>query len=424
MTAPSDRSAPGVRLSLFAAPNGASVAPLDLGGRLVGFTYEDSDDKADKLTLELDNFDLARFDREELFGGALLEASWGYPSVMAPPRRAVVKSVKGFTTLTVEAQALSALLNQRATTRRFEGATRAEVVRQVAAEYGYAGALLDVEETHERYDVLSQAAETDARFLKRLAEREHFVFYVDAQGLHFHRRRQESPPARVFTWYAGPASGDVLSVRVESDLARRVGATRVRGRDPLRKETLDASSNAASAPRATLSDVVEVVDPETGATALQARNATANVAPTSASSAGRAKREADARFVKAEREAVKLSLQVVGDPTLAAKTVVEVRGISALLSGKYYVLAVKHTLGGSGYVCDLVLTRDGKGAPAAAEGRGRPQGGAKNPHAAPVPGDGAMQEFDAVDLETGAPETQYRAAGKPPGAGDPEGARR
>ncbi|HEU4406557.1 MAG TPA: contractile injection system protein, VgrG/Pvc8 family [Polyangiaceae bacterium] len=424
MTEPFDRSAPGVRLSLVAAPNAASVAPLDLGGRLVGFTYEDSDEKADKLTLELDNFDLALFDREELFGGALLEASWGYPGVMAPPRRAVVKSVKGFTTLTVEAQALSALMNKRAKTRRFEGATRADVVRQVAAEYGYAGGLLDVEDTGERYDVVNQAGETDARFLKRLAEREHFQFYVDAGGLHFHRRRQEAPPARVFTWYVGPGSGEVLSVRVESDLARRVGAARVRGRDPLRKETLDASSNAASAPRATLGDVVEVVDPETGATALQQRNATANVAPTSASSAGRAQREADARFVKAERDAVKLSLQVVGDPTLAAKTVVEVRGISALLSGKYYVREVKHTLGGGGYVCDLTLTRDGKGTPAGAEGRGRPQGGAKNAYPTPAPGDGSMQAFETIDPETGASVTQYHAAGKPPGAGDPEGERR
>ncbi|HEU4533006.1 MAG TPA: contractile injection system protein, VgrG/Pvc8 family [Polyangiaceae bacterium] len=421
---PFDRSAPGVRLSLLADARGSSLAPLDLGGRLVGFTFEDSDEKADKLTLELDNFDLALFDREELFGGALLEASWGYPGWMAPPRRAVVKSVKGFTALTLEAQALSALMNQHARARRFENATRAEVVRLVAAEHGYVGATLDVEDTRERYGVVNQAGETDARFLKRLAEREHFVFYVDALGLHFHRRRQEAAPTRVFTWYAGPGSGEVLSVRVESDLARRVGAARVRGRDPLRKETLDASSNATSAPRATLGDIVEVVDPETGATALQTRNATANVAPTSASSAGRARREADARFVKAEREAVKLSLQVVGDPTLAAKTVVEVRGLSALLSGKYYVRAVKHVVNGSGYACDLTLTRDGKGAPAAADGRGRPQGGAKNPHAAPAPGDGSLQEFETVDPETGASMTSYRAGGKPPGAGDPEGTRR
>jgi hypothetical protein len=35
-----------------------------------------------------------------------------------------------------------------------------------------------------------------------------------------------------------------------------------------------------------------------------------------------------------------------------------------------------------------------------------------------------MQAFETVDPETGASVTQYRAASKPPGAGDPEGTRR
>ena len=54
-------------------------------------------------------------------------------------------------------------------------------------------------------------------------------------------------------------------------------------------------------------------------------------------------------------------MKVVGDPTLHAKSIVEVRGISGLLSGKYYVTNVKHIISASGYVCDLKLTKDGAG---------------------------------------------------------------
>ncbi|MGX8249675.1 hypothetical protein, partial [Escherichia coli] len=93
---------------------------------------------------------------------------------------------------------------------------------------------------------------------------------------------------------------------------------------------------------------LEVVDPKTGTTTLLKRNATASVAPTSSSTPTAAGREAEARFVKAERETVKLTMQVVGDPSLAAKSIVEVHGISSLLSGKYYVTDAKHSISSSG----------------------------------------------------------------------------
>ena len=48
--------------------------------------------------------------------------------------------------------------------------------------------------------------------------------------------------------------------------------------------------------------------------------------------------EADLRaralYKAAERESIKLTLTIVGDPTVKAATVIEVRGISDLLSGR------------------------------------------------------------------------------------------
>ena len=131
---------------------------------------------------------------------------------------------------------------------------------------------------------------------------------------------------------------------------------------------------------ATKQEILEVVDRETGETSLQERNATTSVHPTSAPTPAAAERESAARFRRAERETVKLALHVVGDPTLRAKQVVEVRGISSLLSGKYYVTEAKHVISSSGYVVDLKLTRDGTGARRGAgpNARGQPQGGEPN----------------------------------------------
>ena len=111
-----------------------------------------------------------------------------------------------------------------------------------------------------------------------VASREEFEFYVDDGGFHFHERRQSAAPTHVFTWYADPGRGDVLAVNVESDLGRRAGRVTVRGRDPLTRSTIEETANNDSAERETLAEVVEVVDPETGATTLETRNATATVA--------------------------------------------------------------------------------------------------------------------------------------------------
>ena len=177
-----DRSAPGVCITLLADERAASGEPLELGDRIIGFTFDDAERNTDKVAIQLDNFDLSLFDREDLMGGATLEVSWGYPGNMAVPRRVVVKKLKGFTTLTVEGQATSVLMNRESKTRNWENVTRAEVARQIAEEHGHEGQFIDVDDTEEVFDVVNQSGETDARFLRRLASREEFEFYVDDGG--------------------------------------------------------------------------------------------------------------------------------------------------------------------------------------------------------------------------------------------------
>jgi len=420
MTGLRDRSGPGVRITVLANERAPSGEPLDLDGRIIGFTFEDAERQADKVSIQLDNYDLALFEREELVGGATLEVSWGYPGNMAPPRRVVVKKLKGFQTLTVEGQATSVLMNREAKTRSWSNKSRSDVVKEIAAEYGYEGAFLDVEDSGEVLDTINQSAETDARFLRRLAAREEFEFFVDDAGLHWRSRDQASAPTHVLTWFSDPGRGDILSLNVESDLARRTGRVEVRGRDPMTRTTITSAATSATVPRATLSDVLEVVDPQTGESSLQGRNATTSVHPTSAPTPTAAERESAARYRRAERETVKLTMQVVGDPTLRAKEVVEVRGISALLSGKYYVTEAKHVISSSGYVVDLKLTRDGTGrrGRAGAAAQGQPQGGEPN-RAAPAAG-GAMTEVEVIDPASGVSHVEYRRDGRTIGAEDPE----
>jgi len=109
-------------------------------------------------------------------------------------------------------------------------------------------------------------------------------------------------------------------------------------------------------------------------------------------------------------------MKVVGDPTLHAKSIVEVRGISGLLSGKYYVTDVKHIIASSGYVCDLKLTRDGGGR--RARKLARQQQGEHNTSS--PRNDSQPTQVEVVDPETGQTQIEYRQDGRRIGYEDPE----
>jgi phage protein D len=413
-----DRSAPGVRITSIADPHASGGAPVDLDARVLSFAYEESDVRIDKVSLELDNFDGALFDRAELLGGALLEISWGYPGNMAPARRVVVAKLKGFTTLTVEAHGLEHLWNDKARAMRWTNVTRSDVARAVAADHGYEGSFATIDDTEDRFDVINQAAETDAWFLRRLAAKEHFLFAIDAAGFHFHARRQTDAPERVLTYYADLARGDVQRISVESDLTRRVAAVTVRGRDPMKKTTLDAKSDADCAKRGTLGDILEVFAGETGEASWRPWNTTESVQPSGAGSQAQAAREADARFTRAESATVVLAADVVGDPSLRARSIVELQGLPPRLSGKYGVREAKHQITGSGYAVALKLTRDAVGrVPAAMPAK--PQGGEHN-DAQPKAG-GELDWIQSFEKESGADVLESRRGHQPLGAGDPEG---
>ncbi len=156
-------SAPGVRLSLLPDEQSLEAVPLDLRDRILSLSFEDNDTKADRLTLQLANPDLALFEREDLAAGTILQVAWGYPGRMSAPRRVVIRKLKGFETLTLEAQALSTLLDRQTKIRSWRNATRSQVAREIAAEHGWQAAAL-IDDTTEIIDTINQAAETDARF--------------------------------------------------------------------------------------------------------------------------------------------------------------------------------------------------------------------------------------------------------------------
>lgn len=416
----SDRMAPRFIVTILpdaTAPAGKVADALD--GRVISVTIDDDERGADKLEIQLYNEDLFFFEQgDDVLPGAFLEVSWGYAGNMAPPRRFAVKKISGRHPLRIEALAISAQAHRESKHRFWAGKTRSEVVALVARDMGYEGDAAIIDATDEVLDI-NQMGETDAALLRRLADDEEFEFWIDDTGLHWHQRRTGDAPTHVLTWFSD-RTGTIRDWSPETNLMRRVGRVDVAGRDPITKRDIKASATGDTVDRPTLGEVKEVVDPETGETKRERSTATAtggvagvvSVPLIGAVTIKEASRKAAAAYRAAEREAVKLNISLVGDPTIRAKTVVDLRGISSMFSGRYYLASVRHVLDGNGYTVEAKANRDGVTKNGStADRKIQTQGGQRNRQDAQEPG--TVERRVEVDPETGRQTERFVRKGAP-----------
>ena len=383
-------------------------ANVDLSSRALRLTYEDRDDAVDKVTVQLANHDLWLLDQPALLGGALWQVAWGTAGAMARPRAVQVRTVRGLEVVVIEGHAHHATMDQTARSRVYEGLTRSQIMAQVAARHGYEGSLARITATTERLPAVHQVAETDARFLRRMAQAEGFTLCLDEERLVIAPPSALGEVVRTFTWRPGRAQGDVLALSVESDLRLAVGHVEVRGRDPREKRTVVATATRTADEARTFAQVFDQVDAETGRTTTRQRSAPAAlVQPAAISSVGSAQRQAAARLRRLDGDAIRVTLRVVGDVSLRARQVVALAGAGARVSGRYVVRSARHELSSEGYTTELALRRL-VGGEAAAHTSVSPGVAATGASAGASAVARPPSPFDRVDAETGRTRQELR----------------
>jgi len=269
-----------------------------------------------------------------------------------------------------------------------------------------------------RYGAITQAGQTDAQFLKRLADLQGFEFFIDFDGLHWHPRRFEQRPMRTVTYILPPGVGDIVDFNVENDVTAKPAAITVKGVDPLTKKAFAVTADDANTPRPTLAtvpelpDTVKVVDPVTGATSYKAGTvpgsgaASSDVKPSSEPNAAAAKVEASGLYTRTQQTAIELSLDLVGDPGIVCKCVLNVQGLGKRLSGRYYVSELKHKIDSGGFKQSAKCKTDGTNLRAGAAGV-QPSAAQPNTGTTPTGGDGALTPKKIVDPASGETKTVY-----------------
>lgn len=359
-----------------------AVGPAyDLLNKIISFSYKDDEKKTDELSLVLENNDLGLLETPIIDKTTVLEVTWGYPGNMVPTRSAIVQTAKGKSPLTITAQDKGTLLNKKGSTRTFDNVKRSDVARRIAKEQGFTDARIIVQDTAVVFEHISQGGMTDAQFVKKLADKEGFEFYVSWDGFHWHERNTAARVIRTYTYVLPPNVGTLIDWDLDTDLLGKSGKTTAKGRDPVQKKDVGATASVAGTSRTKLgaTPVITDVSPATSPSATGPTTSTlfdpvtnelvTTVAPaknTSAGNAGagadttknttatsdaQAKRETDGAFRRGQLQAVEIKIEVIGDPTLAAKNVIALDGIGKRLSGRYHVSMVEHTIADGGYKC-------------------------------------------------------------------------
>jgi phage protein D len=397
--------------SVKALPEGKAALALDISDKVLSFEFVDEESKADKLSLKLDNYDLAIFDDPTFRKGTILEVVWGYPGRLAPARRAIIQRIKGARQLTIEAHGMAMIMHKVKRSRVFENRTLGEIATQIAGEYGAELAIaggtspgnIDVDAVlDKRTGHRVQAAETDATFLSRLARRYGLQFYVDSTGVHFKPRNMAQSPVKAFTWFNGER-GDWLDFDIDNNIAARPGSVTKKGIDPLSKKAITHRADNDSTKRAGLAPVIEIIDPRTGAGKLQARNAEEHTEHSTEHTAQGLKAHAEGKFRDTQHETIKLTFKIIGDPDVLAKRVVEFNGVGKRISGRYYVKQATHTIDSSGYTVSGKAKTDGHG------GYGNNNVSSK---AALNKKEATQVQIEKIDPRTGQSHIEFRKSGE------------
>lgn len=343
-----------------AQANAALISAL-VEDRLESFKFTDKDTGKDSAELVFRNDDYLMLDMPVFTKGMKLLMTWGWDGQMAMPRRMIVMKVRGGDMITVTCHCTLALLDKKKRARNEVFITDSEFVRIVAKDHGYTGVLADIEETSEMRDSITQKRRsTDARMLHQLARRNGFVFYMDASGLHWHRRRTDLDPVKTYWYRTDPGRGDILAPpRIEANLSRAVAQVKVLARDPIRKGApIEVTADDSNAGDTALGNENEFGDPNETMSQREERITRIDERSAGLASEAEAQAEAAARYRNTAKGRYKMGLDVIGDARVGAKEVVDVWNVSDLFDGLYYIKECVHTVDNGGFRQELSLIKD------------------------------------------------------------------
>jgi phage protein D len=307
-----------------------------------------------------------------------------------------IKSVKdhygesGDLTITLVANTLDHDLSQKKRQETWRGMTASAIAEAIAKEGGLTPV---VEPTKDTIAQRNQANLDDATFLRKLAVENGYHFYVQYNEMHFHPPNWKGP-AQFHLDYFIDESGLLLVFDPKEDAqgAKEAAEETAVGHDLDNKTGIRHSANDANAGEVKNSTKTYMIDAGAGESSFKEQQTggttiTAQGSGLSGSRKSDMQTEAESKREQKASEEITARATCKGVPSLCAKANITIGGdIGKKHIGTWWVKEITHRVdAGSGYTCDLELTRNSLGVgKLAADKAGTPQD-------APGPSDKAKQ---------------------------------
>jgi hypothetical protein len=363
------------RIEITAIQSDEGDGPIEIfRDRLTLFRFIDKDRGVDKAEFTLINNDRACHDSPYLRNGEKFLVSWGYQDEMSIARRMVVKKAgqAGFNYV-VHAKDESVLLDRKRERRVWHGVRDSDVARELFSFNGYNGILANVVETETVRASVTQNT-SDARMLQRLANRNGYVWWIDAAGGHFTPRMTSSEPFKWFT-YRGFYDGDGIITaegpQIEANLSKDIAKVRVLAIDAFTHEEVVAEVGAADEEEtlgdyinrhiASLGEDQEVGDPDNPEGNRQARISRTEEINLGIATQDEVNETAQAIYREVAGGRYKMNMPIHGEPLLGAKMLIGLRDYSTIFDGMYYVKEAVTTISKGEYRMELRTRRDALG---------------------------------------------------------------
>jgi phage protein D len=343
----------------------------DLSDRVISLNFIDNSKKSDECKISMFNGDLSLLSDPRLAKGNKLQVTWGYFNNMSQTKIVTIKKVTGWSKLNIDcvySEELDFINEQR--TRSWENVTAIEVAEEIANEMGYRNAqqkMIDESDLSIRQEGISQMGETDYAFLSRISREEDYIFLIRDGVFHFHPPRLDVQPTIVLTYFDSDRGDFIGEPNLEEGtLGIPVSVTR-RGHSNAERSSVEGSANnSTDRNRPVLGGTIvetdrtqdRLVTRQVTQSDIDRYNAQTRSGATSDTTNEDAESRARRNFRRAERETIKLSAKIIGNPNINADETLEIQGLPEKMNGNYYVEQNEHEIGSSGYICKLKLKRN------------------------------------------------------------------
>jgi phage protein D len=221
--------------------------------------------------------------------------------------------------------------------KSWKDASDSDVVSAFANKYHLA---TDIEPTKEKQQQIEQNQESDFEFMKKLADRNHYEFYVTpTKTLRFGRPRDRHDGIVTLRW-----GESLLSFKPEANLAEQIATVEVYGWDPQKKEAIVGTANAGEE---------SGHDPRRNSGGARVRAATGHAPVLQVRHPVFTQAEAKERALAIMNDRAKKFLtgeaDCIGLPDLLPDRNVTLGNLGDPFSKTYYIQQTTHKVDGSGY---------------------------------------------------------------------------